>query len=95
MSDLLDIELVPPVWKFNFLSMSQDQLKDQFNLLSVLLRDIEENPYKYSRNLIELDAVGDVEPKKITCVLPLNAFRGYVVDALDILKRYYIRGFDE
>lgn len=95
MTDLSDIELVPPVWKFDFLSMNQDQLKAQFNLLSVLLRDIEENPYKYSRNFIELETAGGIEPKKVICLLPLNTFRGYVVDALDILKKHYLRGFSE
>lgn len=82
----------PPVYRFEWPKpLTKDQAKIVLNQLEELLKDIENNPDEYIFNEVELAVTPYrlFECRSEICILPYNAFKGYVKDAILCFKELH------
>ena len=81
------------VWRFDYPPMTMEQAKKEYLNIINLFLDIEKNPGDYEFNRVELieDSDKPLDVKSIVCVLPYNAFRGYLIDIMNIFIDHYFK----
>lgn len=81
-------------WDFGWpTDMTEEQYKKELQYLEGFIKEIEENPSEYVINAVRLAVVPKTpaDDRSEVCILPYNAFKGYVMDAYIKLKEYYGR----
>lgn len=88
----IKFDSMPTVYRFEWPKpLTKDQANIALNQLEELLKDVENNPDDYVANEVEL-AVSPYrlfDCKSEICILPYNAFKGIVKDAILFFKECY------
>ena len=79
-------------WDFSWLiDMTEEQYKKELQYLEGFIKEIEENPSEYEINTVRLAVIPKTptDDRSEVCILPYNAFKGYVMDAYIKFKEFY------